>query len=522
MERPIVSRQLAKSGEGTEAVRRFVEREGDLLHRMVDAGAGETPRSVRIVDGQGTVCWSSLAGPPPDGPALEAVAEGLGARILLQPAPSSLRMRDEPWLRVLARCIDALAQMSAEISGLVEEHVALTDQLMAMLEVSRGTRSRLHLEDQLRVVVEEAVRVTDRDAGVLWISGPPEERLLVHPEESDLEAAIRRSGILDRCGSEPTPEEVRGLSGGRFQGCVTAEFRAGQARTGWLRLLTARSDRFTLAGDQKLAQAMADIAGTYVETASLQEIALENLKIGKELEIARSIQQMLVEARLSGTMGARVAAYYDPAREVGGDFYLARRIRNGRYLYALGDVAGKGVPAALLMSMTRTAAMTLSEAFDSPAQALCSMGEILFEDLDRTGKLVTLLLAHHDPAAGTIRIANAGHSPVLLARRGLPIRRLDPDFPPLGVLARIEFREEEIPFGPGDLLVVTSDGFTEARSESGDLFGVDRLAALVSAGRDLPPGELIDRIVGEVRLFAGKAPRGDDQTALVLSGREAA
>ncbi len=517
--RPTDIPPAGRMGEG--ALRLFAAREGEILKRLASLSTRQGNRALQLLDHEGGIVWSSSNEPSPIMCMSDVPLSSLPGRLRIVRYGYEGEANEGLWLRVAGLLLDSIAGRSQEMSGLIDEHIALTDQLLAVYNIARGTRAHWDLEEQLGVVLREAVRVTAMDAGLLWVSGPSVNRLLVHPPDQALSGL--GPSLADM--NEPTdPSAILALPGiaGRFRASATASLAAGQDRSGRILLLSADANRQVLARDTKLAAAMADLAGTFIETASLQQVAVQSLQMAKELEIARAIQHLLIPEMLDASQQHEVAAFYRPAREVGGDFYLSQPLPDGRLLLALGDVAGKGVPAALLMSMTRTAVLSLAEGASSPATILRRIGRILYEDLDRTGKFVTLLLAIYDPAGADLLVANAGHSPVYIAQEKGPFRSLEPTAPPLGVLADSPVMDQSYVFGTGDLLVATSDGFSEARNPAGELLGTPRLAAILEASREGHARAVLDRIVGAVSAYVAGAPQSDDETAIILRGRSGA
>jgi len=495
----------------------FVTQQRALLKKL----ASSTPAAcvLQLLDCDGRVVWSTEGERRLDSSFVEIPLGLLPARLRLRGCRPDGRFRGEDWLRVAAVLLDSATAGDREMTGLIDEHIALTDQLLTMYNIVRGTRAKWDLDEQLRVVLQEAIRVCGMYAAFLWISGPPAERLILQPDEPELSRLAAKWVRRDRQDQQVGSIAVSEDSNGRFHACTIASFQAGSGPMGTIGLLTGRPDRPILARDTKLAEAMADLAGTYAETASLQQAVVENLRITKEMEIARSIQDLLVPRVLEQPYNHDVAAYCNPARDVAGDFYLAREMPGGRLILALGDVTGKGVAAALLMSMVRTAVMSLAGEVSSPATVLERVGQTLYEDLDRTGKLVTLLLALYNRDAESLVLANAGHSPVYLSRRGMRFRRLAPTAPPLGVSHVVSARNQQLSFSEGDLLVVTSDGFSEARNRNGELFGLARLHAILDSMRTATVQNIIHRLVDATAGFADGAQQADDQAALVLRGR---
>lgn len=236
-------------------------------------------------------------------------------------------------------------------------------------------------------------------------------------------------------------------------------------------------------------------------------------RVESELEIARLIQQNFLPRELPDLAGWQIASYYQPAREVGGDFYDVIPLPDGRTAFVIGDVTDKGVPAALVMSATRSVLRASAVRLLEPGAVLERVNEHLCPDMPEK-MFVTCLYAVLDPATGELRFANAGHDvPYVqtvdgaaeLRARGMP----------LGLLPGMRYEEAEMTLAPGDTVLLHSDGIVEAHAPDRDMFGFPRLKAITAAG---PPGaELIDRVLADVAAFTGPdAEQEDDITMVTL------
>jgi sigma-B regulation protein RsbU (phosphoserine phosphatase) len=186
-------------------------------------------------------------------------------------------------------------------------------------------------------------------------------------------------------------------------------------------------------------------------------------------------------------------------------------------VFALGDVAGKGVPAALLMAMTRTILVTLSRHQSEPMGILRGVNDVLYEDLEKVGKFVTLVVGRYRTDGARIDLANAGHSPVLLlADPHTDPVLIAPQLPPLGVVPEVCGESAGFSLSEGGMLAIMSDGLTEARNPGGEFFGTGRLQAMLREGSQIEPRTLGESIFRRVEVFAAGAPRADDQTLLLL------
>lgn len=235
----------------------------------------------------------------------------------------------------------------------------------------------------------------------------------------------------------------------------------------------------------------------------------------KELEIARSIQQRLIPSTPPEIAGIEIAANNIPAREVGGDFYDFIPIADDHWGLVIADVSGKGMPAAMFMGLSRTVVRASTTGSLNPAAAIRQANEIICRD-STSGMFVTLFYAMIDPRR-RIRYVNAGHNPPLLFRDGLdqPVP-LKTGGIALGVRQGIELRELQEDLESGDLLVLYTDGVTEAINDSGEAYGTGHLLDVVQKNRHEKADVVLDAIQKDVIAFAGHQPQYDDITMVIV------
>jgi serine phosphatase RsbU (regulator of sigma subunit) len=282
--------------------------------------------------------------------------------------------------------------------------------------------------------------------------------------------------------------------------------------------LAAKPDgaRFT-AGDAKLATAVATQLAAALYTSRLVESLRAAEAVRREVEIAAGIQRALLPERPPDLPGAELAALCVPAANVGGDYYDLLVDEEGRLSVVIADVAGHSVGSALMMAMARSVLRRELASDADPAAVLRATNTALFDDLARAGLFITAFCAQFDPASGALEYANAGHNPPLLRRAANgETRELDADGVALGILRDAEFEHGSAALGPGDVVLLYTDGVTEAAGADGQ-FGEERLRAAIG---DMPAGELVDAVYAAVRAYAGDA-RGDDVTLVALRAEAA-
>ncbi|HON99304.1 MAG TPA: SpoIIE family protein phosphatase [Syntrophales bacterium] len=261
---------------------------------------------------------------------------------------------------------------------------------------------------------------------------------------------------------------------------------------------------------------MRDSLKVYIRDLTRTTAAKE--RIESELKIARSIQMSFLPRRFPPfpeRREFRVFAVVEPAREVGGDLYDFFLLEGGRLFFAVGDVSGKGMPAALFMAVTKTLLKDAASRCGTPEGALGNLNDRLCEDNEAT-MFVTIgcgVLAYE---TGEMTLASGGHNPPVVVAGG---RASFVDNPPgilLGVQPGAAYGTARLRLRPGDLVILYSDGVTEAMNEQGELFSEERLLATVAARAGGAPEEMAGAVLAAVRGFAGGAPQSDDITILVL------
>ncbi len=242
-------------------------------------------------------------------------------------------------------------------------------------------------------------------------------------------------------------------------------------------------------------------------------------KMAAELAVARDIQLGILPSNIAACVAGTdfdVCATLEPAREVGGDLYEVLRLDDGRLLVAVGDVSGKGIPAALFMAVTTTFLRTMARQYRQPEEILAHLNDALAVQNPR-GMFVTLLCMILDPAAGTLTCANAGHPPPVLVRAGVSPRTILPCTGMVsGIISGTEIGSEMLTLLPGDTLVLYTDGVTEAFDSAGTLFEEGRLLGCLGRAAGLTADETVSTVVESVRRHAAGLPQSDDLTVVAV------
>ena len=245
-----------------------------------------------------------------------------------------------------------------------------------------------------------------------------------------------------------------------------------------------------------------------------QEVAKERERIEQELRVARMIQHTLLPKALPEPERYKIAVHYQPAREVGGDFYDLLQLPDGRLGLIVGDVSGKGVPAAIVMAITRT---MLRSAYHlgSPGEILKKVNDDLFPDIP-PNVFVTCLAALLDSKTGRLQYANAGHDPPFVRHAG-GVGKLRATGMPLGLMAGMTYEQKEITLQPEENVLLYSDGLAEAHSQHHEMFGFPRIEKFVGAHAE--GAKLIDSLLAELERFTGQDWEQEDDITLLTIQR---
>ena len=262
-------------------------------------------------------------------------------------------------------------------------------------------------------------------------------------------------------------------------------------------------------------------AQQYEELQKLYEAVKEKERLDSELTVAHTIQASLLPKRLPRISGWEVAACWDAAREISGDFYDCFPVPGGRWGFVIADVAGKGVPAALFMALCRTLTRTFCMDGRSPREAIARVNDLIIAD-SYSEWFVTLFYGLLDPKWGILTYVNAGHPrPLWLRKKDNKIEKLAADGIALGVFEGITLEEKSVQLDPGDLVLFYTDGISEAMDSKGTLYGDRRIQARLSRFAQETPDTILNNLQNDVAAFSKGKPQADDLTALLLKRKTA-
>src|SRR5918993_249175 len=275
-------------------------------------------------------------------------------------------------------------------------------------------------------------------------------------------------------------------------------------------------DIHRIAGD-KIAEEWSESNSVNIVVPALEQEVQNRERIEQELRVARSIQQALLPKEVPSREGWQITPFYQPAREVGGDFYDFLKLPKGRLGLVVGDATGKGVPAALVMASTRSMLRAVAQASNSPGEVLRSVNDPLVTDIP-PNMFVTCFYAILDPKSGSLTYANAGHDLPYLCRKG-EAEELRARGMPLGLMPGMSYEEKETTLHVGEAALLYSDGLVEAHDPKGEMFGFPRLRALV--GEHGEERSLGDFLMEDLYSFVGDGWEQEDDITLLTLERTA-
>ena len=296
----------------------------------------------------------------------------------------------------------------------------------------------------------------------------------------------------------------------------TAPAPRGAEPLGVVNLSDRRSGQPFTAGDQKLIAAIATQIGTAIQNTRLVRASVEQQRLAHEMQLAHDLQMKLLPNNAIVAPEAVVAARVVPAESVGGDFYNLFRLGGAKTGAMIGDVSGHGYQAALIMALTMSAAAIHSQTRNDPGDMLYALMSTLREELAMTEMFISAFYGVIDPVEHELRFANTGHPHAFLLAEGKDFERLAASDPPLGMNEQPPATSRRR-WNPGrDLLVLFTDGVSDARNADDARLGEDRVLDIIRANREETPAEILERVVELLDTHTGSEPRRDDLTVVLL------
>lgn len=407
-----------------------------------------------------------------------------------------------------------------------------------LLELSNQLLGRPDLDDLMNYVAAEIPRLLGVDACALllpgedpafldfraasgWLTDPVAagRRVPADARSGSGQAMLTQEPLLieDLVTDDPTPWSAEWLRAEGFRGHTVMPLLVEGHAIGTI-IINTREPRLFNENDLRFLRLMANQAAIAIEKARLQRQEIQRQRLEDELSVGQQIQLSLLPEECPMIEGWDIAAAYKPARLVGGDFYDFFDLEDDSEQLGLviADVAGKGVPAALFMALSRSLIRTVAMSGRQPADVLARSNRLIYNDT-RSKLFLTAFYAKLNLRTGQMAYANAGHNwPLWIHAQTGQVTLLKAKGIVLGAFEEVDMEQKEMQLAPGDLIIFYTDGITEAMNAEHQLFGMDRLETLVMSNPQARSQQVIDTVVEAVEEFTGGTPQSDDFTLLVI------
>ena len=405
------------------------------------------------------------------------------------------------------------------------------EELSVLNEVALAVTSASAVDEVINSIVQKCVKHLHVEQGAVLL-------LDRQQEQAPLKTMVRKvrsdySGIPYRLGDQITgwmiknqePLMIADLAGdSRFRLppeaatvrnllCVPLRLKGGMM--GVLTVFNKLGAEGFSESDQRLLTIIAAQSAQVIETARLYEEEQALARIEQELNTARDIQRRLLPKIPPEIAGYDIAGRSEAARMVGGDYFDFLSGSDSLLGVCLADVSGKGISAALVMAAVQATVRSQSLTGLPIADQTANANRLLYDSTE-SDKFVTMFYSQLDPDAGALRYTNAGHNPPAIFSAGPTPALLEAGGPVLGVLPKMPFSEGTAELNAGDMLVVYSDGISEAMNLADEEYGEERLYDLINANREASAAELVDLVFNAVKEFCGEAPQTDDMSLVVV------
>lgn len=412
--------------------------------------------------------------------------------------------------------------------------LSAVQELNAMRTVSEVMTSNINLDDLLNLILNKLVNtinaergtlyLVDEERGELWSKvlledvGPLSE---IRVKMGDgIAGHVAVSGevlnIPDAYADERFNPHFDAVTGFRTRSILTTPMLNPQQKIiGVVQLLNKQDGPFTFR-DERLLAAMTSQAAISIENARLYQQEMQQQLINRELETAHSIQASFLPDTLPEYEGWDIGACWCPIRSVAGDFYDFYHLKDGRLAAVIADVSGKGIPAALFMALSVTTLRFGMSLNLVPEEVTRRANELIIAD-QRSRMFATTFIAYITPDSGDVQFASGGHNPALLFRAANGhCEYVTTSGVAIGIFKAAEYEGERIQMDKGDILVLFTDGITEAINDDEEEFGEERLETLITQYAKRSAQDLADAILNTVKEFTGEQDIFDDATLVVI------
>ncbi len=400
--------------------------------------------------------------------------------------------------------------------------IEMVTRMKALIRAGRELVGHRPLEDLYGVILDLSLEAVSANRGVLM--GLEDDHLVVRASRGEgfrISTAVRdhvieakssllvRDAQLDRAFSNRdsiVQHQVRSM--------IAVPLQTTDKVIGLIYLDSPSAHREFTREDLNLLTVMANVAAIRIDHARLVEVEHTERLHKRELEQAAEIQGRLLPAGSPAVAGADVAGYNMPCRTVGGDYFDFFTYPDGKVAMVVADVSGKGMPASLLMSSLQARVQVLADNPTNLAYLVTRLNKLTRKNCP-ANRFITFFICVLDPATGELTYSNAGHNPPLLLRREGPVEMLEGNGPPLSILASFEYEQRAIHINVGDVLVLFSDGVTEAANAEDEEFGEDRLGAILQNRYAEGAQAMLNRVNAALAEWTSNGPFADDLTLVI-------
>src|SRR5512143_572847 len=405
------------------------------------------------------------------------------------------------------------------------------ERLSTLIEVNALISSSLDLDTILENVMSISKKVMNADASSLMRIEEKTHELIYQVAQGKVGEKLKQEfrlkmgqGIAGTVAQEGKPLLLEDAythpkfhrahddaTGYRTKSMITVPLKVADRVTGVAQVINRLDGKPFDQDDLELFMALSGMAAIALENAKMHQTLMEKQRLVKDMEFARTVQESFLPQKPPEVPGYRFSSHYTAALEVGGDFYDFIHLDKTRMGVVIGDVSGKGVPAALYMAKLGSDMRTLAFTERIPAEALVKLNDLLAER-SRRGMFATLLYLELDFASGTLTISNAGHLPPIVRKaNGSLVKLAAASGAPLGMVPGMKFSQETAVIGPGETVVLYTDGIVESMNAKEELYGYGRSEALIRKSPS-DPDALKTAIIGDVNRFTGLSAQHDDMT----------
>ncbi len=415
-----------------------------------------------------------------------------------------------------AELISQLFELESDIDIMAADLIDAQDQILALYQLTESLRRQLDMNETTQTMAREAARLLKVESACVVLFNRDDTRTVVYSPGPvmDEDALSKLFDDIRENGQEILVNEPDNRAGAKNMFLFPIKIRDEvQGVVGYFN----RSGGFR-SPHLKMARAITEEAGAHVEKNLLYQEMLHEQRLRTEFDMAADIQARLLPQETPQIPGLDIAGASIQARQVGGDFYDFIPTSDGDLVFLVGDVAGKGLSSALLMAMTRSVLRSHTRNEPNPGKILENTNLDMYDDYTEVAKFTTVFMGwFHD---NTIHFANAGHSPVIYCPNNDDAHLLAAEDMPLGILSSVGFVTQNITFNTDDILVIATDGFSEATDESGTMFGYDRLTDLVKSLADRSAQAICDTLFEIISNYGKGQIQQDDQTLVVVKCKE--